>query len=320
MLHYMYWNATCYRKKQNSSCHIMQLAPILLFTYNRPLHTRQTLEALLNNKLSSQSELYVFSDGYKNNHDKKEVLKVRELIRSIDGFREIHIIEHSENLGLAKNIIEGVTQVVNRHEKVIVLEDDLITSPHFLTFMNEALERFRDEEKIGHIQGFCFPLEDLPDSFLIKWAGSWGWATWKRAWQHFNPDGKALLSELERRKLTRPFDFNGNYPFTRMLRRQTKGENDSWAIRWNASLFLKDILSLNAGKSLVMNIGFDGSGSHCGPDVIYNTLLHKGELKTALSEVREDKKVRRKIEQYYGRTNSFMAKVNRRINRYLRSS
>lgn len=320
MLHCMCWKETCHQKKQNSSFCTMSLAPILLFTYNRPLHTRQTLEALLNNELSSRSELYVFSDGYKNNHDRKEVLEVRELIRSIDGFSKVHITENSENLGLAKNIIEGVTQIVHRYEKVIVLEDDLITSPHFLTFMNEALEKFKDEERIGHIQGFCFPIEGLPDTFLIKWTGSWGWATWKRAWQHFNPDGKALLSEIERRKLNKTFDFNGSYPYTRMLQRQVNGENDSWAIRWNASLFLKDILSLNAGRSLVMNIGFDGSGSHCGPDIIYNTRLHHGELKTEISEMRENKTVRKAFEKYYGRTNSFMAKVNRRINRFLRSS
>jgi len=297
----------------------MQLAPLLLFTYNRPQHTRLTLEALLNNDLSSQSELFVFSDGYKNNRDKKEVLEVRELIRSIDGFREIHIIENRQNLGLAKNIIEGVTQIVNRYEKVIVMEDDLITSPHFLTFMNEALEKFKDEEKIGHLHGFCFPIQGLPDTFLIKWTGSWGWATWKRAWQHFNPDGNALLSEIKRRKLSKTFDFNGNYPFTRMLRRQAKGENNSWAIRWNASLFLRDILSLNAGKSLVMNIGFDGSGSHCGPDVIYNTRLHHGALTNEIGDLRENKKARKAFEKYYGRTNSFMAKIKRRINRFLRS-
>ncbi len=297
----------------------MQPAPLLLFTYNRPAHTRQTLEALLNNKLSRESELFIFSDGYKNDSDKKDVLKVRELIHSIDGFKEIHIVENAHNLGLAKNIIEGVTQVVNEYGKVIVLEDDLVTSPYFLTFMNEALDKFENEDKIGHVHGFCFPLaEELPDAFLIKWTGSWGWGTWKRAWQQFNPDGKALLDEIKRRKLTKSFDFNGNYPYTRMLQKQVNGINDSWAIRWNASLFLNDMLSVNAGKSLVKNIGFDGSGRHSGKDEIYITDLHNRKLNVDISQIRENRLARQAFERYYGKTNSFWAKAKRRINRYLR--
>ena len=247
------------------------------------------------------------------------MLKVRELIHSIDGFKEIHIVENAHNLGLAKNIIEGVTQVVNEYGKVIVLEDDLVTSPYFLTFMNEALNKFENEDKIGHVHGFCFPLaEELPDAFLIKWTGSWGWGTWKRAWQQFNPDGKALLDEIKRRKLTKSFDFNGNYPYTRMLQKQVNGINDSWAIRWNASLFLNDMLSVNAGKSLVKNIGFDGSGRHSGKDEIYITDLHNRKLNVDISQIRENRLARQAFERYYGKTNSFWAKAKRRINRYLR--
>lgn len=297
----------------------MSLAPILLFTYNRPSHTSQTLEALLNNKLSRESELFIFSDGYINNEDKRDVLKVRKLIHSVDGFKNIHIIEHTQNYGLAKNIIQGVTQIVNSYEKVIVLEDDLVTSPWFLTFMNEALDKFESDERIGHIHGFCYPLENLPDAFLIKWVGSWGWATWKRSWQQFNPDGKLLLDEIQKRKLSRKFDFNGKYPYTRMLQRQVNGENDSWAIRWNATLFLNDILSVNAGKSLVQNIGFDGTGVHSGKDNIHFIKLYKEKLNIEIPVIREDKSARKAFEKYYSITNSFFAKVKRRINRYLRS-
>ena len=297
----------------------MSSAPILLFTYNRPSHTQQTLKALLNNSLCSESELFVFSDGYKNETDKKDVEEVRKIIQTIDGFRKINIIENTHNIGLAKNIIEGVTRIVNEYGKVIVLEDDLITSPSFLTFMNEALDMFENENRIGHIHGYCHPLPELPETFLIKWTGSWGWATWKRAWEHFNPDGKALLSEIERRNLSKTFDFNGNYPYTRMLRRQIKGENDSWAIRWNASLFLKDILSLNAGRSLVQNIGFDGSGRHCGKNITYTTHLYRDELKIEIAQIEENKTARKIIGKYYGRKNSFWAKLTGRINRFVRN-
>jgi len=293
----------------------MSLSPILLFVYNRPEHTRLTLEALRKNHLSDSSSLYIFSDGYRNETDREEVMKVRELIRSVEGFAAIHIEERSENVGLARNIIEGVTRIVNEHGKVIVLEDDLITSPYFLTFMNEVLDRYEQEEKIAHVQGFCFPLQGLPDAFLIKWTGSWGWATWKRAWDLFNPDGEALLTEIMKKKLNREFDFNGNYPFTRMLRRQVNGENDSWAIRWNASLFLNNRLSVNAGKSLVQNIGFDGSGRHSGRDEIYTTPLHMSALSSEIPRIEENMIARKAFEKYYRRTNSHLAKAVRRVKR-----
>lgn len=297
----------------------MALAPILLFTYNRPSHTRQTLEALLNNHLCRESELFIFSDGYKDDSDKKEVSKVRQLIHSIDGFKQIHIIENEYNLGLAKNIVEGVTQVINEYGKVIVVEDDLVTSPWFLTFMNEALTKFENEENIGHVHGYCFAIPDLPEAFLIKWTGSWGWATWKRAWGKFNPDGRALLEEIRRRRLTRTFDFNGKYPFTRLLQRQVRGENDSWAIRWNASLFLNNMLSVNAGKSLVKNIGFDGSGVHCGTQDVYITPLHYEKLNIPIVKIEENRAARKAFEKYYIKTDSFWAKAKRRMRRYLRT-
>lgn len=293
----------------------MTLAPILLFTYNRPRHTRATLDALLKNKFCNESELFVFSDGNKGEDDVNDVLEVRRIIHEISGFKKIHLIEHGANLGLAKSIIDGVSQIVQSHGKVIVLEDDLVTAPYFLAFMNQALERFKDEQRVGHVHGYCYPLEDMPDAFLIKWTGSWGWATWSRAWQQFNPNGEALLRELEQRGLSREFDFNGKYPYTRMLRRQVNGENDSWAIRWNASLFLKDILSVNAGKSLVQNIGFDGSGTHSSDQDIYTTRLFSEKLNWDISRIEENRTVRQRIEAYHGRTYSFWAKVRRRLSK-----
>ena len=159
----------------------------------------------------------------------------------------------------------------------------------------------------------------LPDTFLIKCTGSWGWATWERAWKHFNPNGKELLQELEARKLTYTFDFNGKYGFTRMLRRQIEGKNNSWAIRWNASLFLKDILSLNVGRSLVQNEGFDGSGTNCGGGGLYASHLHLEPLPVhKISPVQENQNARKAFIRYYGRTNSFWAKAIRRIKRTLK--
>lgn len=298
----------------------MSYAPILLFVYNRPEHTRRCIESLLRNPLASESNLFIYADGAKDCMQQEAVNEVRNYIRTLQGFKQITLIERSENWGLARNIIDGVTSQVNRYGKVIVLEDDLVVAPYFLTFMNEALETYKDEPKVGHIQACDFTQDpSLPDTFLIKWTGSWGWATWDRAWKHFNPNGQELLHELESRKLTHTFDFNGKYGFTRMLRRQIEGKNNSWAIRWNASLFLKDILSLNVGRSLVQNEGFDGSGTNCGGGGLYASHLYLNHLPiTKISPIEENKEARQVFSKYYGRTNSFWAKAIRRIKRTLK--
>ena len=299
---------------------MMNCAPILLFVYNRPEHTRRCIESLTRNALAADSTLYIYADGPKDTTQQTAVDEVRSYLRTISGFKTVNLIERKENWGLARNIIDGVTTQVNRYGKVIVLEDDLVIAPYFLQFMNDALETYKDEPKVGHIQACDFTQDpSLPDTFLIKWTGSWGWATWERAWKHFNPNGKALLEELEQRKLTYTFDFNGKYGFTRMLRRQIEGKNNSWAIRWNASLFLKDILSLNVGRSLVQNEGFDGSGTNCGGGGLYASNLHLAPLPVQkISPIEENKAARQAFVRYYARTNSFWAKAIRRIKRTLK--
>ena len=298
----------------------MNCAPVLLFTYNRLSHTQRCVEALLKNHLSSESELFIYSDAAKDIAQQESVKEVRNFIHTIQGFKAITIIERDKNWGLAKNIIDGVTTQVNRYGKVIVLEDDLVVAPFFLQFMNEALETYKYEPKIGHIQACDFTQDpSLPDTFLIKFTGSWGWATWDRAWKHFNPNGKELLQEMQKRQLTHAFDMNGKYGFTRMLRRQIEGKNNSWAIRWNASLFLKDILSLNVGRSLVQNEGFDGSGTNCGGGGLYASNLYMQQLPVIpISPVEENLKARQAYIRYYARTNSFWAKAIRRIKRTLK--
>ena len=295
-------------------------APILLFVYNRPEHLKQLIASLQANAEAPQSMLFIYTDAARNKADEEQVNKVREVIRHIDGFASIEVVERTTNWGLARNIIGGVTEQIRRYGRVIVLEDDLVVAPYFLRFMNDALEAYKDEPQVGHIQACDFTQDaSLPDTFLIKFTGSWGWATWERAWQHFNPDGQALLNELENRRLTRRFDFNGNYRFTRMLRRQVQGKNNSWAIRWNASLFLKDILSLNVGRSLVQNNGFDGSGTHCGGGNLYGSQLWMQPLPVQkITPICENEAARAAFARYYHRTNGFWAKVIRRIKRTLK--
>lgn len=295
-------------------------APILLFVYNRPIHTQQAVISLLKNELAAESPLYIYSDAAKTDADQNAVEETRNFVRQITGFASVTVIERRENWGLARNIIDGVTTQVNHFGRVIVLEDDLIVAPYFLQFMNDALEIYKDEPRVGHIQACDFTNDSsLPDTFLIKFTGSWGWATWDRAWKYFNPDGELLLKKMEERKLTYKFDFNGNYPFTRMLRRQIEGKNNSWAIRWNASLFLNDILSVNVGRSLVQNNGFDGSGTNCGGGNLYQSSLWLQPLPVEyLHPIEENQQARDVFARYYHRTNCFMAKAIRRLKRTLK--
>ena len=293
-----------------------QLAPVILFTYNRPWHTQQVLDSLQLNTLSEETELFIFSDGAKDIEDEKLVNDTREILRQPRSFKKVTIIERPVNWGLAANIIDGVSTIIDTYGKVIVLEDDLVTAPSFLSFMNNALTMYEDVEEVAHIHSFSYSGLDLPDTFLIKWVGSTGWATWSDSWKLFNPNGTKLLAEIKRKKLSKTFDFNGKYPYTRMLRRQVRGKNNSWAIRWNASLFLNNKLSLNTGKSLIHNIGFDGSGENSGSQDFYNMGLFDGDLDIIVPDViEENKEARKQFEEFYQRTNSFWAKVIRRLQR-----
>ena len=240
------------------------VAPIALFCYNRLGHTQRTLEALQANELASESDLWIFSDGPRLQDDILKVEALRSYLRTITGFSAVYLVERSDNMGLAASIISGVSRICDRFGRVIVVEDDLITAPFFLRFMNEALEMYAETEEVVSIHGYVFPApKPLPETFFLKGADCWGWATWKRGWKVFNPDGAALLEQLESRGLTREFDFNNSMRYTQMLREQIAGKVNSWAIRWYASAFLDNKLTLYPGSSLVQNIGHDGSGVHC---------------------------------------------------------
>jgi hypothetical protein len=256
-----------------------QLAPICLFVYNRLDHTRRAVDSLKQNLLAQESDLIIFSDASKSELQAAKVRDVRDYISQINGFKSITIVERETNYGLAKSIIDGVTTVVNEYGRTIVLEDDLVTSPYFLTYMNEALEKYAEDDRVISIHGWVFPTDKrLPDSFFLLGADCWGWATWQRGWALFQSNGQYLLDELNRRNLTREFDCNGAYPYTKMLKGQIKGINDSWAIRWYASAFLAGKFTLYPGRSLVHNIGNDGSGTHCDYSVKYDVELSNASV------------------------------------------
>lgn len=240
----------------------MDYSPIALFVYNRLWHTQQTVEALLKNAEAKDSDLIIFSDGAKDVASKEKVDQVRQYLRTIAGFKSVRIVERKDNRGLAKSIISGVTEVVNDYGQVIVLEDDMVTSPYFLKYMNDGLDMYWDEDRVISIHGYCYPIEGLPETFFLKGADCWGWATWKRGWDLFESDGSRLLAELTQRDLMDRFDFFGGFDYSGMLKGQIEGRNDSWAVRWYASALLQDKLTLYPGKALVHNIGNDASGRH----------------------------------------------------------
>jgi len=275
-----------------------KLAPIILFVYNRPWHTRQTIEALQKNELAKNSEIFIYSDAAKNDLVKKSVYEVRDYLETVNGFKKVTIVKREKNFGLANSIIDGVTKIVNEYEKIIVLEDDLVTSPYFLKFMNESLEMYKDNLEVASIHGYIYPIDNLPNTFFIKGADCWGWSTWKRAWRIFEPDGKKLLVELKDKKLEKEADFNNSSQYTQMLINQINGNNNSWAVRWYMSAFLKNMLTLYSGKSYVQNIGNDSSGTHCEYTNQYKVdLLTNYSLKKI--NVIEDKISRSKMEIFF---------------------
>jgi hypothetical protein len=277
----------------------MNLAPIVLFTYNRPWHTKQTVEALQKNIYAEQSHLFIFSDGPKTEKDEPKVKEVREYLKTIKGFKNIEIIERDKNWGLANNIIDGITKVVNQYGRVIVLEDDLVTSPYFLKFMNDGLNIYEEEEKVISVHGYVYPIKGLPEIFFLRGADCWGWATWKRGWDLFEKDGKKLLDELEKRKLTKLFDFNGAYPYTKMLKNQVEGKVDSWAIRWYASAFIQEKLTLYPGISLVKHIG--DLGTHVKDSSLFDVELSEKPIFVKRIPPIEDPQVRKKFENFFFR-------------------
>ncbi len=297
----------------------MKLAPIALFVYNRLNHTQKTIEALQKNTLAEESELIIFSDGPKNSLKSKETVSaLRKYLKTIKGFKSIKIIESEENHGLAKSIINGVTNILNEYQRIIVLEDDLVTSRYFLEYLNNGLNLYEDENDVISIHAYTYPIKSpLPETYFIKGADCWGWATWKRGWDLFEPDGRELLKELENKKLTKEFDFNGSYPYTKMLKTQIAGKNDSWAIRWYASAFLNNKLTLYPRESLVYNSGFDGSGTNCGSEDNFNRTdqIEEVKIKVEKIEIKENKKARLKFIDYFNSQNTLEYKTKKILKR-----
>jgi hypothetical protein len=243
--------------------------------------------------------------------DQAAVDEVRSFVSEIEGFALVRPVFRPRNLGLAQSVISGVTEALRRHARVIVLEDDLVLSPHFLRYMNAGLDCYAEDDQVASIHGYCYPTEArLPDTFFMRGADCWGWATWARAWTQFDADGGHLLDELRSRRLTRTFDLDGSFPYTAMLEDQVAGRNDSWAIRWHASCFLKNLLTLYPGRSLVENIGNDASGTHCSATAAYAQDVAHSDVRLVRIPLTESPEAHRAFVRFFRRRQP-MALVSR---------
>ncbi|WP_318480484.1 glycosyltransferase family protein [Photobacterium leiognathi] len=244
---------------------MLNYAPIILFVYDRLDHTKKTIESLRENRISMDSDLFIYSDFHKKENDREDVLAVREYIKTIDGFKSISIIYRNENYGLAKNISEGVKEVINKYGKAIILEDDIVTSPYFLKFMNDALAKYQKNKNVWHISGWNYPIstDNLPETFFWQTMNCWGWATWKDRWNHFEKNPKSLIGSWDNDKIKK-FNLDGDYDFWCQVTANENGKINTWAVFWYATIFNNNGLCLNPTESLVDNIGNDGSGQNCG--------------------------------------------------------
>lgn len=299
-------------------------APIALFAYKRLDHLRATVQSLQRNPQASQSRLFVFSDGARCQKDAAGVKAVRDYLAGLTGFAAVEIISSPHNKGLAASIIEGVSAVLQTFDRIIVVEDDLVVSEHFLAYMNEGLDCYTESEKVASIHGYIYPLDcPMPETFFLRGGDCWGWATWRRAWAHFNPDGRALLQQLTERNLTYAFDHEGTASFTQMLKDQIGGRNDSWAVRWHASCFLDEMFTLYPGHSLVRNIGNDGSGTHSEENAgaLFDVEITPDPVVVRPIPVAETRHVRQAIAAYFRRTNrvSLYRRARRRVAKILQA-
>jgi acetyltransferase-like isoleucine patch superfamily enzyme len=252
------------------------LAPIVVFVFNRPKHTQLMLNALANNVLAKDSELFIYADGAKENASEKQlkaIQEVHQIISNINGFKNVTIIKRTANFGLAANIAEGVSEVVNKFGKVIVLEDDIRTAPYFLTYMNNALNLYQNEERVMHISGYMYPNAAdaaLPETFCYNVPLCWGWATWDRAWKNYNDDAVDLWKQLFKLNNWKKYDAFGGQYLSSQLAQNISGKIKTWFVKWHSSVFLLNGLTIYPKISLVDNIGFDDSGENNKSTNVFN--------------------------------------------------
>lgn len=273
---------------------------IAIFAYNRPQHLRKLLESLLGNPESVSIPVYAFSDGPRDPIDAASVAEVREIFEEFAQYFSIVRTFSKENQGLGQSIISGVSAVLSRFESVIVLEDDLVLSPHFLKFMLDGLRKYRYSKSVASIHGYFYPSSKrLPTTFFLPGADCWGWATWRRGWAHFNENADELQTELARRGLMDTLNYGSGTFFSNLLRDVAEGNSDSWAIRWHASSVLAGSLTLYPGRSLVQNAGNDGSGTNSIASGVFNVTPSTSPVPVTRKRIRSSRRALRIVKNFW---------------------
>lgn len=281
----------------------MDFAPIVLFVYNRLDHLKLTIKSLKKNKEASNTDLIIYSDGPKNKLDKVNVYKVRSFLKRVSGFKKKKIIYRVKNIGLANNIVNGINQTFRKYNKAIIIEDDILVSNVFLKFMNTNLIRYNKNKNVASIHGYCYPIKfkkNNEETFFLKGADCWGWGTWKRAWKEYNNNSKYLINLIKRKNLQREFDFNYSYPYLEMLK-LTEKKNHSWAIKWYASAFVKNMFTLYPKKSYVRNIGNDGSGTNSSVQKKFYTNNLNNKVSFKKIEIKDNNEARTLFEKFFNK-------------------
>ena len=300
----------------------MKHAPIVIFTYNRLHELKFTIESLQKNNLASDSNVVIYSDAAKNEKDFQKVHLVREYLKTIKGFKEIKIIHRPTNYGLARSVIEGVTEVLNISKKIIVLEDDIITSKNFLQYMNSALNFYEDDENIFSISAFTMSLKSLKrydkDTYIALRPASWGWGTWKNQWEDIDWDVKDYESFISNNKSIHDFN-KGGIDLTKMLKAYMEKRNNSWAIRWSYAMFKAKKYSIYPKISKVQNIGFSDDATHCTNDHIYKTDLDDGKQSTFnfTSNLSLQEDITKDFKNVYEYHNKLFRKIKIKLSNYL---
>lgn len=247
------------------------LAPIAYFAFNRPQHTARTLAALSANPEAASTDLHVFVDGARDADDRAAIDEVLRIAGTIGGFRSVTVHASAANQGLYRSITQGVSQVIAQTGKVIVVEDDILATPYFLSYMNDGLETYREVAAVGCIHAYSPPAQGFPDFFFLRGGDCWGWATWADRWQLYREQTRDMIGEMVASRQLKAFlDINGHHSLAHLIKR-ARGRNQSWAANWHASLFLAYRLTLHPGRSFVENIGNDGTGTHAAVSNVYST-------------------------------------------------
>tara|TARA_A100001015_G_scaffold296430_1_gene376693 strand:- start:1890 stop:2816 length:927 start_codon:yes stop_codon:yes gene_type:complete len=290
--------------------------PIILFAYNRPIHTKKVLNQLKKNKFANRSELYVFCDGPKNKKDVYKILKIKKFIQNLNGFKKVQCFFHPKNVGLKKSILFGTNKIFKNYEAAIILEDDIYTSNNFLIFMNQSLHQFKNNHKVWHINGWCLPLknESKNKTFFYRTMHCWGWGTWANKWKYYSDNIKSIEKKMNKEKI---FYFNndGTENFYWQLLANKKKYTTTWSIFWYLTIFINKGLCLSPSISLTRNIGLDGSGVHSKKTNNPSTNL---KLNNSLyfmypKKVVEDKLMFKKISDYYKSSNSIRKRLFNKV-------